>query len=147
VHVDRAVDVLPCGVVGHLALPGPPLLGVFLDRLLAQFKAGRRHGRRRGLLLRVQLREACDRVVLGFVTGLLALLAQRVPETDRVRVRASGGLGAPAVLEEGTHATGELSGHVTHHPFQPKNLLRRRTVDLRSASRDASGTHADRLLT
>lgn len=114
-HVDRAVDMLPCGVVGHLPLPGPPLLRVLLHRLLPQLAAGRRHGRSRGLLLRIQLREAFDRVVLRAVTGLLALLAQRIAEPDRVGVGAAGGLGAAAVLEEG-----------------PKDLLRRRTVGRRS---------------
>ncbi|MFJ2707510.1 hypothetical protein ACIO3R_30510 [Streptomyces sp. NPDC087428] len=62
-----------------------------------------------------------DDLVLRAVSGLLALLAERVPDTDQVRLRAAGRLGTAAVLEEGPHAAGELSGHVTHHPFQPKN--------------------------
>lgn len=69
----------------------------------------------------MELREAFDRVVLRAVSGLLSLLAARVAETDRVGVGAVGGLGADAVLEEGTHAAGELSGDVATHPIQPRN--------------------------
>lgn len=113
--------MLARGVVRHLALPGPPLLRVLLDRQLTQLTTGLRHRRRRRLLLRIELRESLDRIVLRAETGLLALPAERVPETDHVPVRAAGGLRAAAVLEEGPHAASELSGHVTHHPFQPKN--------------------------
>lgn len=95
----------------HRALPGPPLLRVLLDCQLTQLTTGRRHGRRHRLLLRIQLREALDRIILRAVSGLLALLAEGVAETDRVRMRAAGGPGAAAVLEEGPHAAGELSGH------------------------------------
>lgn len=78
----------------------------------ARFGDGRRHT----LRLCIDLREALDRVVLRDLPGLFALLAERVLEANRVRVRAAGGLGAVAVLEEGAHAAGELSSHVSNLP-------------------------------
>jgi hypothetical protein len=70
------------------------------------------------LLLRVDLYEAVDRLVLRREAALLKLLPHAVTETDRVRVQAPGRSGTAAVLEERAHTASELSSHVASLPSE-----------------------------
>lgn len=138
VHVDGAVHVPSRRVLRHLALTRPPLLRVFHDRLLPEFAANLGDGWRRYLLLRVDLRETLDRVVLPVVAGFFTLLAESVPEPNRVRVRATGRPGTTALLEERPHPTSKLSSHASSLPSRTMGGAGGPSRRRRSASRTPS---------
>lgn len=137
--------MLARGTLRRPPLPGQPLPRIFRDRLLAQRASRFCNGRRRPLLARVYPREPFGRGVPSSVAGLLALFPERVPETDRVRVRAPGRPGVAAVLMERPHAARELSSHVANLPSGSQASVPRSPAAAvtRSASRDASAPHAD----
>lgn len=133
-----------CRVLRHPALPGQPHFRVFLDGLLPQHTKGFGHGRGCFLLLRVEQGETFDGFILCAESGLLALLAERVPEANRVGVRAASRLGALTNLEEGPHTAGELSRH--DQPFFDE-LGTSRAGWLRSPEVSKAGTRRRPMLT